>query len=137
MLLMDPISEVAHPVEGAANTLLQSGVLGALLIIVGAFAFYAVFKWNKANESRVKDQKEMAKTLVDLTNGLKDALREVNGTTDALKEAVKANTAASEKMERTMNETVRDAIRATGYQRRYSPTGVLSTSSGEIAPVKR
>jgi hypothetical protein len=125
------LPEVA-PVTSAANSLLQAGVLGALVVILLAFSFYTVWKWNKANEARVKDQKEMAHTLVELTTGFKEALMELNGTVDALKTAVQANTAASEKMERTLNETVRDAVRAVGAgARRFSPPGGTPAMGGK------
>jgi biopolymer transport protein ExbB/TolQ len=128
----------AGAVEDAAHTLLQAGILGALLVLVGAFAFYAVWKWNKANEARVKDQKEMARDALALTNDIQKALQAVNGTTNALQEAVRANTeavkgntAAVMTMERTLNETVRDAVRAGGYRR---PT---PASAPIVPPVAR
>lgn len=116
--------EIPEPVAGAANSLLQGGILGALVVLLGAALAYVVWKWNKTNEARVKDQKEMAKSLVDLTTGLNDAIRDLTGTTSALRDAVAANTTASTVMERTISETVRDAVR--GY-RRYSPSGGMPT----------
>jgi septal ring factor EnvC (AmiA/AmiB activator) len=142
LALLDPSpSDAMHPVEDATSRLVQSGILGSLLVLVGAFAFYAVWKWNKANEARVEDNKKSAAEVTALNNDLKDTLREVLSTIDALKssmqsstealkasiqantEAVKANTAASATMERTINETVRDAVRASGYRRSSTPTG--------------
>ncbi len=117
------------PITGAANSVLSGGILGALVLLFGIALVIVVMKWNKANESRVKDQKEMAETLVNLTDGIKDALRDMNGTTDALKNAVTANTAALAQMERTLNETVRDAVRAQGY-RRMSPMGGTPVPKG-------
>jgi F0F1-type ATP synthase membrane subunit b/b' len=99
------------PITGAADSIVQTGVLGALVILLMAVAVAAVLKWNKTNEARVKDQKEMAKALVDITSDVKDAVRELTGMTDALKEALKANTTAVTTMERTVNEVVREAIR--------------------------
>ena len=110
------------PVTGAANSLLQAGVLGALVVLLAVALVIVVWRWNKTNEARVKDQKEMAKSLVEVTTSLDGALRELTGTTDALQEALKANTAASVTMERTINETIRDAIRS-GAARRMSPFG--------------
>jgi len=111
------------PVTGAANSILQGGILGALVILLAVALVLVILKWNKTNEARVKDQKDMAQSLLKTTTGLEGALRELVGTTDALKEALKANTAASATMERTLNETVRDAVRAGGYRRSSTPSG--------------
>ena len=134
-------SDSIHPVEDATSRLVQSGILGSLLVLVGAFAFYAVWKWNKANEMRVEDNKKANAEVTALNNDLKDTFREVLSTIDALRvgmqsntealkvsiqantEAVKAGTAASATMERTINETIRDAVRASGYRRSSTPTG--------------
>lgn len=141
--LMEPPNpaDSMHPVEDATGRIVQSGILGSLLVIVGAFAFYAVWKWNKTNELRVEDNKKSLEQVTALNNDLKDTFREVLSTVDALKtgmqtntdalkasiqantEAIKANTAASATMERTINETIRDAVRASGYRRSSTPTG--------------
>ena len=123
------------PVTNAANSLIQAGILGALVLLLGMALAYVVLKWNRTNELRVKDQKESveatnkqaASYAVDYTKlvgAVTEALRELVGTTDALKEAVKANTEASRTMERSVNEALREAIRAASdYRRRFTPPG--------------
>lgn len=118
------------PVTGAANALVQTGVLGALVVLLAVALVIAVWRWNKTNEARVKDQKDMAKSLVEVTTGLNEALTTLTGTTDALKEALKANTAASVTMERTINETVREAVRSAGYRRMSPPGGTQVPTKG-------
>jgi len=121
------------PVTNAANSIISSGVLGALVVLMSIALAFVVLKWNRTNELRVKDQEKAIEaiqkhadsytTLVTATTG---ALRDLVGTTDALREAVKANTEASRTMERTINETVREAIRgaaAAGYRRNFTPPG--------------
>jgi hypothetical protein len=130
------------PVTNAANSLIQAGILGALVLLMGMALGYVVLKWNRTNELRVKDQKEAMEAIqkssesyTSLVTATTGALRDLVGTTDALKEAVKANTEASRTMERTLNETVREAIRAAGGYRRFTPTGTPG-SSGPVAPAK-
>jgi hypothetical protein len=121
------------PVTGAANALVQTGVLGALVVLLAVAVVLVVWRWNKTNEARVKDQKEMAQTLLKTTTSLNSTLGALVGTTDALKEALKANTSASVTMERTVNEVIRDAVRGSAYRRSSTPTGtpvVPPTSKG-------
>lgn len=122
--MIDPTSssspELGQPIANAANAIIQTGVLGALLILAVTACFVAVWKLNKTNEARVKDQQEMTKALVDLTTNLRETLSELTGITGALKEAVQKSTEQGRSMERTLNETVRDAIRSL---RRFSPPG--------------
>lgn len=127
------------PVTGAANSLVQSGILGSLVLLFGVALVVVVLKWNKTNELRVKDQKETVEAIrrreeayTQLVTGVMGAMRDLVGTTDALKEAMKANTEASRAMERTINETVREAIRAGGYRRFTPPSG-----SAPVAPVPK
>lgn len=110
----------ASPVASAAQSIIQTGTLGALLVLAVAGALLAVWKLNKVNEARVKDQKETTKALIDVTTALRETLGELTGTTNALKDAVQKNTDRVASSERTVNETVRDAIRAL---RRFSPPG--------------
>jgi len=117
------------PVTGAANALIQTGVLGALVVLLAIAVVLVVWRWNKTNEARVKDQKEMARTLLETTTSLNGTLGELVGTTDALKEALKANTAASVTMERTLNETVRDAVRGSAFRRLSPPGGTPAAGS--------
>lgn len=121
-MLIAALGDPPDPVAGAADKLIQTGVLGALLVLVGAFAFYAVIRWNRANESRVKDQKEMSEALTSLTTGLKGALVDLNGTTNALREAVVASTTQTATMQTVLNDVVKEAVRA-GVYRRMSPPG--------------
>jgi len=126
------------PVTNAGNSLLQYGAVGAMCVLLIIAIVWLVVKWNKANELRIKDQKEAASTFREMAQAsanlvveLKEALNELVGTTDALNEAVKANTEASKTMERTLNEVVREAVRATGYRRFTPPSG---SSAGGSAP---
>lgn len=123
------------PVTNAANTLLQTGVLGSMCVLLIIGIVWLVLRWNKTNELRVKDQKEASATIREMTEAhaelvtsIKEALGELVGTTNALKEALKANTEASKTMERTINETVREAIRSAGYRRYATPSA--GTSGG-------
>jgi methylthioribose-1-phosphate isomerase len=133
LALIDPgsASDLAHPVENAANSIIQTGVMGALLILAVAGAILAVWKLNRTNEARVRDQQAVTKTLIDVTTALRQTMEGLTGTTDALKEAVNKNTEQSRSslasMERTVNETVRDAIRAL---RRFSPPGGTPRAGG-------
>jgi hypothetical protein len=137
------------PVTNAANSLLQAGILGSLVLLMGMALAYVVLKWNKASELRVKDQKEAMEAVrksseayTALVTGTTGALRDMVSMTDALKDAVKANTEASRTMERTINETLREAIRAattaSGYRRFTPPSGTGGTggtsSSGSSSP---
>jgi hypothetical protein len=127
LLAADPSTEITHPVESAANSIIQSGTLGALLILTVAGCILAVWKLNKVNEARVKDQQDMTRALIDVTTSLRETLGELTGTTNALKEAVQGNTEQTRSMERTVNETVRDAVRTL---RRFSPPGGMPAGPG-------
>ena len=129
MMLAAITEGAADPVASAASSIIQQGVLGALLVVLGAFVFYLVLRLNKLSDARVKDQKEMSAAQTDLTTSLKGALGDLNGTMNALREATVANTSATNAMRVTMDGVVRDAVR--GYQRRMSPPGgIPATGSG-------
>lgn len=118
----------SSPVEGAMTEVVKTGIVGAILVIVMTFAFYAVMKWNQANESRVKDQKEMTKMVTDLTTELKDTLKDLSTTVEKIDTSVQENTTASDRLERSIDNVVRDAVRW-GY-RRPTPPGGLPRSGG-------
>ena len=120
-------------VTGAANALVQTGVLGALVVLLAVAVVLVVWRWNKTNEARVKDSEGDGSDALKTTTSLNSTLGALVGTTDALKEALKANTSASVTMERTVNEVIRDAVRGSAYRRSSTPTGtpvVPPTSKG-------
>lgn len=126
---LEPAVDVAKPLDGAANTFLQQGVLGAMVLVLIVALAFAVWRWNKANEARVKDQKEMRDTILEVTRSFEETTRELSGSVDKMAEATRAQTASLVTMERTLNETVRDAIRVIGF-RRNSPFGGTPAQGG-------
>lgn len=139
MFLAAVAEGAADPIASAANAIIQTGVLGALLVGMTGLAILAVLRWNKATEARVKDQKEASEAMTELTTSLRGALMDQTvamnalrdtqlGTSNALREALTANTAASTAMRVTLDGVVRDAVR--GYQRRMSPPGGTPATGG-------
>lgn len=115
--------EAAEPVANATNELVKSGALGALLVLVGAFAFYAVWKWNKANEARVEDQKETTKALMELTVSLRDTVRDMTEAIEKHQQSIERSTLATDRLDRTIDNVIRDAVRW-GYRRPTPPAGM-------------
>jgi hypothetical protein len=118
----------ADPLASAANAIIQTGVLGALLVIVGVFAFYMVTRVNKVNDLRVKDQKEAGDAMTKLSTDLMGTMRDFNGTANALREAVVANTTAANATRVTLDSVIRDAVR--GVPRRMTPAAGMPATGG-------
>ena len=77
--------EPVPSVQDAAGELIKTGVLGAVLVLVGAYAFWATREMNKAQSARVEDQKKVAETLIEFSSTMKDVMLGLKGAIDALK----------------------------------------------------
>ena len=77
----------APSVEAAAAELIKTGVLGAVLVLVGAYAFWVTRQWNQAQADRVADQQKVTDTLLKFSTSMGDVMRDLKGAIDSLKNA--------------------------------------------------
>jgi hypothetical protein len=112
-----------EPVSNAANELVKTGILGAMLVLVGAFAVYLLIKLNKAHESRIEDQKATTKAILDLSVSMKDAVKEMTQAMGKVCEASDDSKVALDRLDRTIDNVVRDAVRW-GYRKPTPPSGL-------------
>lgn len=84
-LLATSAADVSTAVEGAAVELVKTGVLGSVLVLIGAYAFWVTRQWNQAQKDRVADQQEVTKTLIKFSTDMQTVLQALKGAIDALK----------------------------------------------------
>jgi hypothetical protein len=83
--LLAVAADMTSSVENAAVELVKTGVLGTVLVLIGAYAFWVTRQWNQAQKDRVTDQQEVTKTLIKFSTDMQDVLQKLKGAIDALK----------------------------------------------------
>jgi hypothetical protein len=104
---IDPMSSV----ENAAVELIKTGVMGTLLVLVGSFAIWAIYKWNQVNEKRVEDQQKMTLTLLEVATEWKNGIKDMTMSINNLKTATDDERRTLDKLESTIDSVVRDAVK--------------------------
>lgn len=118
------LGQAASAADSAFEKLFDRGVLGVICVLLCLALAWAVRRWNEANEARVKEGKEMAQTVIALTNSFRDAVRDMTTTIQELKTSTVEEKAVLTKLEATIDSVMRDAVRHGDY-RRHSPSAGL------------
>src|SRR5512135_3661637 len=84
LLAMSMADTLPTSVEGAASELTRTGILGAVLVLVGAYAFWATKELLNSNKLRVEDQQKVTGVLLDFSNSMKGVLGELKTAIDSL-----------------------------------------------------
>ena len=111
--LLAAAADMPTTVENAAVELVKTGVLGAVLVIIGAYAFWVTRQWNQAQKDRVADQQEVTKTLIKFSADMQTVLQALKGAIDALKVAADNGHDAVKKVSDTVDalKTATDAVK--------------------------
>jgi|SRR5688572_16967522 len=97
---MQPVAQIPSEVAvKAGTTLIESGVLGALLVVSVLANVALVWLAFRVMNKRVDDTKKLA----DLSEKMVTTFAEVNGTLDSLDEAQKTQASALQALTTTMN----------------------------------
>lgn len=92
-------------VTGLARELGAQGLLGVLLVLVGAFAFYCLRSWMACAEARIEDGKQNARVITELNTTL-------SSISTTLASLAQAEAASARVVEASAKQTVTDDERA-------------------------
>lgn len=103
----------AAPIADATTEILKTGLLGALLIIVGIYAFWVTRQWNAAQEARVADNKATTDMLLKLSEKMSDAAQGMTAAMNALKTYFENASADQKRSLGVIDTAVTDIVRTT------------------------
>jgi hypothetical protein len=119
MLLAAQVPQAADTAKSAGLTLIESGILGTLLVFAVSVAAFAVWKLNKVQDLRVEDQKKMSERMEGLVQKLTLTFSEMNNSIVNLTSAEKEGQAVMQAMKTSMDGVIMEAVRRSG--RSYGP----------------
>jgi len=119
MLLAAQVPQAADTAKSAGLTLVESGILGALLVFAVSVAAFAIWKLNKVQDLRVEDQKKMSEKMEGLVQKLTLTFSEMNNSIVNLTSAEKEGQLVMQAMKTSMDGVIMEAVRRSG--RSYGP----------------
>jgi len=119
MLLAAQVPQAADTAKSAGLTLIESGILGTLLVFAVSVAAFAVWKLNKVQDLRVEDQKKMSERMEGLVQKLTLTFSEMNNSIVNLTSAEKEGQMVMQAMKTSMDGVIMEAVRRSG--RSYGP----------------
>jgi hypothetical protein len=119
MLLAAQVPQAADTAKSAGLTLIESGILGTLLVFAVSVAAFAIWKLNKVQDLRVEDQKKMSERMEGLVQKLTLTFSEMNNSIVNLTSAEKEGQAVMQAMKTSMDGVIMEAVRRSG--RSYGP----------------